>query len=51
LVDETFNRVMRKLEEVETIRDLPTYCQGVARLVLLQSLERPNKMGNWFSVD
>jgi DNA-directed RNA polymerase specialized sigma24 family protein len=41
LVDETFNRVTRKLEEGETIHDLPTYCYGVARLVFLQSLERP----------
>ena len=41
LVDETFNRVTRKLEEGETIRDIPTYCHGVARLVFLQSMERP----------
>jgi DNA-directed RNA polymerase specialized sigma24 family protein len=41
LVDEIFNRVTRKLEEGETIRDVPTYCHGVARLVFLQSLERP----------
>ena len=41
LVDETFNRVTRKLEEGETIRDLPTYCHGVARMVFLQSLEHP----------
>jgi DNA-directed RNA polymerase specialized sigma24 family protein len=41
LVDETFNRVTRKLEEGETICDLPTYCHGVARLVFLQSLEHP----------
>jgi DNA-directed RNA polymerase specialized sigma24 family protein len=42
LVDETFNRVTRKLEEGETIRDAPAYCHGVARLVFLQSLERPD---------
>jgi len=41
LVDEIFNRVTRKLEEGETIRDLPSYCHGVARMVFLQSLERP----------
>jgi DNA-directed RNA polymerase specialized sigma24 family protein len=41
LVDETFNRVTRKLEEGEKIRDLPTYCHGVARMVFLQSLEHP----------
>src|SRR5262245_14709671 len=40
LVDETFNRVARKLEEGETIRDAQTYCHGVARLVFLQWLER-----------
>jgi DNA-directed RNA polymerase specialized sigma24 family protein len=41
LVDEIFNRVTRKLEEGETIHDVPTYCHGVARMVFLQSLERP----------
>jgi DNA-directed RNA polymerase specialized sigma24 family protein len=41
LVDEALNRVTRKLEERETIRDLHTYCHGVARLVFLQSLEHP----------
>jgi DNA-directed RNA polymerase specialized sigma24 family protein len=46
LVDETFNRVARKLEEGETIQDVPSYCHGVARLVFLQSLEHPsNKRG------
>jgi DNA-directed RNA polymerase specialized sigma24 family protein len=40
LVDETFNRVTRKLEEGETIRDAPNYCHSVARLVFLQWLER-----------
>ena len=50
-MDETFNRVTRKLEGGETIRDLPAYCHGVARLVFLQSLERSNNMRNWFSVD
>jgi len=43
LVDEAFNRVARKLEEGETIRDVPNYCHSVARLVFLQWLER---MGN-----
>ncbi|HZF40171.1 MAG TPA: hypothetical protein VE715_15195 [Blastocatellia bacterium] len=41
----------RKLEEGETIRDLPTYCHGLARQVFLRSLERPGNMENWFSVD
>jgi DNA-directed RNA polymerase specialized sigma24 family protein len=39
-VDETFNRVTRKLEEGETIRDVPNYCHSVARLVFLQWQER-----------
>jgi hypothetical protein len=51
LVDEAFNRVTQKLEEGETICDAPTYCHSMARLVLLQPLDRPNNMGNWFSVD
>jgi DNA-directed RNA polymerase specialized sigma24 family protein len=41
LVDEAFNRVARKIDEGETIRDVPAYCHGVARLVFLQSLEHP----------
>jgi hypothetical protein len=45
-VDEAFNRVTRKLEEGETIHDLPTYCYGVACMVFLQSLERPINMEN-----
>jgi DNA-directed RNA polymerase specialized sigma24 family protein len=36
LADETLNRVARKLEEGETLRDVPTFCHGVARLVLLE---------------
>lgn len=43
LVDETFNRVMRKLEEGETISDIKQYCYGVARLVFLQSLQDQQK--------
>jgi DNA-directed RNA polymerase specialized sigma24 family protein len=42
LVDETFNRVARKLEEGEVIRDLPSYCHGVARMAFRQSLEHPD---------
>ncbi|MFN7945445.1 MAG: sigma-70 family RNA polymerase sigma factor [Blastocatellia bacterium] len=38
--DETINRVIRKIDEGETIRDIPTYCQGVARLVFLETLKR-----------
>src|SRR5262245_61309060 len=40
--DETINRVIRKIDEGESIRDVPTYCQGVARLVLLEKLKGPD---------
>ena len=40
--DETINRVVRKLESGESIRDIPTYCHGVARLVLLETLKKPD---------
>jgi RNA polymerase sigma factor (sigma-70 family) len=36
--DETLNRVMAKIAAGESIRDVPTYCHGVARLVLLETL-------------
>src|SRR5215475_13521504 len=39
--DETINRVIRKIDEGETIRDIATYCHGVARLVLLEKLKGP----------
>ena len=41
LADETINRVIRKIDEGETIRDVPTYCHGVARMVLLEKLKGP----------
>jgi RNA polymerase sigma factor (sigma-70 family) len=41
LTDETINRVIRKIDEGQTIRDIPTYCHGVARLVLLEKLKSP----------
>jgi DNA-directed RNA polymerase specialized sigma24 family protein len=37
--DETLNRVIRKVEAGETIRDIVSYCQGVARLVFLETLK------------
>ncbi|MCI0489523.1 MAG: RNA polymerase sigma factor [Blastocatellia bacterium] len=40
--DETINRVIRKLESGETIRDIPTYCYGIARLVFLETLKKPD---------
>lgn len=39
--DETINRVCRKLEEGEEIRDLGNYCKGVARFVHLNYLQSP----------
>ncbi len=41
LADEALNRVIRKADEGEAPRDVPTYCHGVARLVLLETLRRP----------
>jgi len=38
--DETINRVVRKLESGEEIQDIPSYCQGVARLVFLETLKK-----------
>ncbi|MFN0086888.1 MAG: RNA polymerase sigma factor [Blastocatellia bacterium] len=40
LADETLNRVARKLDEGNPPRDLPAYCHGVARLLLLESRRR-----------
>src|SRR5262249_34389385 len=39
--DETINRVVRKIDEGETFRDITSYCHGVARMVYLESLKRP----------
>ena len=41
--DETLNRVIRKLDEGEEIRDPQAYCYGAARLVLLEALKRQAK--------
>lgn len=40
--DETFNRVMRKLDEGDVIADVKTYCQGVARFVLMEARKAPD---------
>jgi DNA-directed RNA polymerase specialized sigma24 family protein len=40
--DETLNRVIRKVETGEAIRDITAYCQGVARLVFLETLKHPD---------
>jgi hypothetical protein len=34
--DEAMNRVIRKIDEGQSIEDVPTFCYGVARLVLLE---------------
>jgi len=34
--DETINRCARKMGEGDDIRDVPTYCIGIARMVLLE---------------
>ena len=41
--DETINRVIRRIDEGEEVRDPGTYCYGVARLVLLEVLKRQAK--------
>jgi RNA polymerase sigma factor (sigma-70 family) len=41
--DETLNRVTRKIDEGETIKDVPTYCHGVARMVFLETLKSPDR--------
>jgi DNA-directed RNA polymerase specialized sigma24 family protein len=38
--DETLNRVARKVAGGEAVRELPRYCFGVARLVLLEAAKR-----------
>ncbi len=40
--DETLNRVIRKIDEDEEIRDIRSWCIGVARLVLLEKLKSPD---------
>ena len=42
-VDETFNRVARKLEEGAQILNPAAYCNEVARLVLLESFKHPER--------
>ena len=41
--DETFNRIARKIDSGEVIRDVATYCRGVARMILLESLRQPER--------
>ena len=42
LADETLNRVARKIDEGDEIRDFTNYCYGIARFVFLESLKRPD---------
>jgi RNA polymerase sigma factor (sigma-70 family) len=41
--DETINRVIRKLDGGDVVRDVETYCLGVARMVFLETLKRPER--------
>ncbi len=43
LADETFNRVARRIDEGEEIRNLPDYCYGVARRLALEVLPKQSK--------
>lgn len=43
LADETLNRAIRRVEEGEAPRDLPTYCLGIARFVLRENLRHPEQ--------
>ena len=41
--DETLNRVARKIDSGEVIRDIVSYCQAIARLVFLETLKHPDR--------
>ncbi len=41
--DETFNRVIRKIDAGEEIRDLASYCHGIARMIFLETLKHPDQ--------
>lgn len=47
--DETFNRVARKIEEGEVIRDPASYFHGVARLLLLELFKSQTRERNALS--
>ena len=40
--DETLDRVARRIEEGEDVRDVPRFARGVARLVLLEHWRKPD---------
>jgi DNA-directed RNA polymerase specialized sigma24 family protein len=41
--DVTLNRVARKIDSGEVIRDLVAYCHAIARLVFLETLKHPDR--------
>ena len=41
--DETLNRVARKIDSGEVIRDIVSYCHAIARLVFLETLKHPDR--------
>ncbi|MDX2032477.1 MAG: sigma-70 family RNA polymerase sigma factor [Blastocatellia bacterium] len=44
LADETFNRVARRLEEGEVVRNVADYCHGVARRLVFEAIPAQNKL-------
>ena len=42
--DETINRIIRKLDSGEVLRQIETYCLGVARMVFLETLKQPGRL-------
>ena len=47
--DDTLTRVMRKLDEGTPIDDVPTYCYGVARMVLLEARKQQQRQAETLS--
>ena len=43
LADETINRVIRKVDEGEEVRDLISYAHGVARMLLLETFRKQER--------
>jgi DNA-directed RNA polymerase specialized sigma24 family protein len=42
-VDETLNRITRRIEDGEIVENLPAYAHGVARMVLFEALRRQER--------
>jgi DNA-directed RNA polymerase specialized sigma24 family protein len=49
--DEVINRVCRKLDEGEEIRDVRKFCRGVARFILLEEIKTRGKLVTGLEVD